>query len=63
MINITKAESVIIQREIDKIMEKKAKEILDKNKEKNVILKLIMENRINNYSVEQIKNLFAKKRS
>jgi len=44
-------------------MEKKAKEILDKNKEKNVILKLIMENKINNYSVEQIKNLFAKKRS
>jgi len=56
-------DKVNIQKEIDRIMEVKAKELLHKKKKENVILDLIMENKINNFSIEEIKKLFEKRRS
>jgi len=58
-----KVKRINIQKEIDENMEEKAKDILTKKKKDNSILRLIMEDKIDDFSVDEIKDLLAKERS
>jgi len=58
-----KVERVNIKKEIDEIMEEKAKDILNKKKKENTVLRLIMENKIDDFSVDEIKDLLVKEQS
>lgn len=46
-----------IHKEVDKIMRQKAEKILNQKKKENKLLELVVENKIDDYSVDKIKDL------
>jgi len=52
---MSEAATVNIKKQVNEIMEQKAKKILNEKKEQNIILKLVMNEEIENYSVDELK--------
>lgn len=59
--NMADLNKVNIKKEINKVMERKSKEILEEKKDENVILKILMEGNIDDYSVDELRSLFNNK--
>jgi len=54
--------TVNIKKKVNEIMEKKAEKILEEKKEQNIILKLVMDEEIENYSVDELKEKIINER-